>query len=499
MGKTITIGMRISLGRGILYTTYVLFLALYVYSAAAYGLTRNSTVIQFEWGMGIVLLLWIVAHVLMVQTPDTGIAPWVASAFVLGFGWFVTGMGYIDDGIIDGRLPGWDRWFSSDFLTNWASWDAGLSLKAMTLTTVLLGAMLIAIEMWRSPVWAQALLLTMLLSSLGMVIFFFLQRIVGEPFLLEAQTEKVTLSFATYRYWGNAASYLNLFWPIAAATAVFAALRQSFGWPFWFIPAASTFVACFINVSKAGNVLAVIGLILFIVLMTPTSLHMLKRAKSRIRYRTILVALIPILIVAASLPFAIPSQRWSAWLQHANTESTAGRPHAYAVFLKMLPQSGGSGWIGFGPGTFQRFSWDDVSADPLLKHQQYWTAHQDYIQTAAEWGYIGTILWAFVLVPPGIAIARRTFQKPTRASRVFEGYRIGFLDHLRAFFATVPGAGEPCLAGGVLVAIILTALHSLVDFPMQIASLQLYFLTLLALGWSYFGQGKKSTADETDD
>ncbi len=49
----------------------------------------------------------------------------------------------------------------------------------------------------------------------------------------------------------------------------------------------------------------------------------------------------------------------------------------------------------------------------------------------------------------------------------------------------MPSPHEPCLAAGALCAVLLTALHALVDFPMQIASLQLYFLTLLALGWSY--------------
>jgi hypothetical protein len=49
----------------------------------------------------------------------------------------------------------------------------------------------------------------------------------------------------------------------------------------------------------------------------------------------------------------------------------------------------------------------------------------------------------------------------------------------------MPSPREPCIAAGAFCAVILTALHAFVDFPMQIASLQFYFLTLLALGWSY--------------
>ncbi|HEY9715625.1 MAG TPA: hypothetical protein V6C72_19280, partial [Chroococcales cyanobacterium] len=55
----------------------------------------------------------------------------------------------------------------------------------------------------------------------------------------------------------------------------------------------------------------------------------------------------------------------------------------------------------------------------------------------------------------------------------------------KTFFAAMPSPREPCIAAGAFCAVVLTALHAFVDFPMQIASLQFYFLTLLALGWSY--------------
>ena len=485
--------MRNAFGNRLLNTSYSLFLAWYVFAAAAYGLTREVPLAVFEWGMGSTFAIWLVAHLFLQRTPRTGIFPWIAVIAVLAFGWFVTSMAIIDDAITDDRLPGWDAWFPDTLRTNWSSYDAQLSSAAMIRTSVLLAAMLLAIDIWRDPRWARALIATMLLSAFAMVIFFFLQRIFGGPFLLDDLFHQTTLAFATYRYWGNAASYLNLSWPITAAVAFFAAIRKSFLWPLWLIPAAAVFAANFLNISKAGNVLAIIGAIVLALLLLPKVLVELKRGKLKIRRGQVLGALIPIILIAVALPFAIPWKRWE-YLSNAGVSGT-DRPKAYALFMTMLPDSG---WIGFGPGTFQLTYRRYVKDDPQVSHTPYWVAHEDYLQTAIEWGYLGTALWAFVLIPGAVSVGWRAGRKSPRPARETTIYRITLYDHISAFFSTLPAAFEPTFASGAFVAILLTALHSAVDFPMQIASLQLDFLVVIALGWSYLVRAKSDSAENSE-
>ena len=61
---------------------------------------------------------------------------------------------------------------------------------------------------------------------------------------------------------------------------------------------------------------------------------------------------------------------------------------------------------------------------------------------------------------------------------------------LKAFNALQSRARLARILPLALIAIAVTALHSLVDFPLQVASLQLYFLTYLGLCWGSLGHEK---------
>jgi O-antigen ligase len=165
-----------------------------------------------------------------------------------------------------------------------------------------------------------------------------------------------------------------------------------------------------------------------------------------------------------------------------NPDDPGSRPDVYEKFLKM---AGDAGVGGFGPGTFARYSDRYLEDDPLVRNYGYNLAHEDYLQTVIEWGYAGAFLWALLLVPPIVFMLRGTGENPARSNREFEGYRIGMWDHLSAFFNAIPASREACVAAAGATAAILTAMHAAVDFPMQIASIQFYFLSVIALGWSY--------------
>jgi len=129
------------------------------------------------------------------------------------------------------------------------------------------------------------------------------------------------------------------------------------------------------------------------------------------------------------------------------------------------------GFFGFGPGTFRAVfpSYNNVANK--LAPGTWRFLHEDYLQTALEWGWTGSGLWA-VLFFGGIAIGIRSYKKSaarhwTRRRRLLQPL--------------------------VIVALAGVALHALVDFPLQIASIQLYVATYLGLCWgSSVWRGERS-------
>ena len=92
-------------------------------------------------------------------------------------------------------------------------------------------------------------------------------------------------------------------------------------------------------------------------------------------------------------------------------------------------------------------------------------AHQDYLQTTLEWGILGFLLWA-LLIGGGIV----------RAIVYLRSYPRSLTRHHGMWIAL-------CTLSllGVLI-------HSLVDFPLQIASLQLWVAILLGQLWTQFAE-----------
>ena len=91
-------------------------------------------------------------------------------------------------------------------------------------------------------------------------------------------------------------------------------------------------------------------------------------------------------------------------------------------------------------------------------------AHQDYLQTLTEWGWLGGIAWA-VLVFGGLGVS---------------------LTRLRTARLR-PCTIEEGLLAGAWVALAGVMIHALVDFPLQIPSIQLYTAVLVGITWSRRG------------
>ncbi len=118
----------------------------------------------------------------------------------------------------------------------------------------------------------------------------------------------------------------------------------------------------------------------------------------------------------------------------------------------------GAGPFGFGPGTFRAVFPRYQDATEL---EGTWIfLHQDYLQTIIEWGWLGAALWAvlfFGAMVNGIAVLWRN------GRRMLPRYRI--------------------VVRLAVIAIAGVAVHAQADFPLQIASVQVYAATVLGIVW----------------
>ncbi len=448
-----------------------------VIASAAYGLTREATITFFNQWLGWTFAIWAAGWILRWHWPKVPRLAWLFTALILAVGWTSYGLGWVNEDLLMSTEPypeWWDGWLL------YGATDLTEAMKAMVRTSALLGGMLIATDLFSESNWARALLVAMAATVTGMVIFFFLQRSFGEPFLLRSSVNpNAILAFATYRYWGNAASFLNLFWPVLAGMAAHTILAyRARGWTVWLSLTLLVFSAVFINVSKAGNALGVVGILL---LGTLFAIYLIKnrgRSGLRISAEALAATVVPIVVIAISLVAALPTERWEHLL---NTEAgTDGRSVAYPYFIAMLPDAS---WIGFGPGNFKEVYWDYVGDDPRMATIPFWVAHQDYLQTIIEWGYLGTLGWTLLFAFPIVALIRQALGAPPVRLDQRDDYAYAWTVYLRQWWEAIPTSSSPLLAVGGLVAIALTAGHAMVDFPMQIQSLQFYFLIWIALGW----------------
>ncbi len=467
--------MREKVGGSFILAARVAYLALILFAAANFGLTRPSGILIFNYSMGATVLLWLFGSAMAGRKPRVGWLPFLIVFAILIMGWFTTVAGLLESADTD--TSEWPDWLE-DLLIACGTYDPALSLASMFRCTVLLGAFLMAVDLFAAPPWGKRLVLSVCLAGVGVVGFVFLQKLTGNLLMLKSLDGRIPLSFGPYRYWGNAASFLNLIWPVLAAIALHTGMRHARGWSAWMAAAILVFSALYINISKAGQALGIVGLALF---GSFALLYILRRKRLSLAtfpWQTAAVITVLTLLLAVILFFGVQWSRWDR-LQSQGLQQNE-RLVAYRYFIKILPDAG---WTGCGPGTFQRVYMHYVGNDPVMHRTPFWVAHQDYLQTLVEWGYIGTILWGALLVPGALMLAGRCFRPSRNGMTTEPGYAFDLMDKLHSFFRAVPDSSTPLIQGGVLIAIILTALHAGVDFPMQIESLQFYFLIWIALGW----------------
>ncbi|MBG86767.1 MAG: hypothetical protein CMO80_07690 [Verrucomicrobiales bacterium] len=253
----------------------------------------------------------------------------------------------------------------------------------------------------------------------------------------------VEIVFAAFRYHAHSASFLVTglcvsggFWLHSVERRQPKGKRFLCALSFFCI-----FCALFLNTSRAGWVLSLVAMIGL------TTMALLRRTR-RFSRKEILAGLVGLVLLGA-----IAASVFLAEKEYRTERVQTIRKHIQsrapiALFIKIIPETP---VLGFGPGSlpnvfpkYQRLHPDLFAQDKFLN-----AAHQDYFQFFFEWG-AGLIVWvALLLTPVGLLFAQIR--------------RLGWRR-----------AANPLTASCTL-AISITLMHSMGDFPLQMLLLQLAF------------------------
>jgi hypothetical protein len=381
---------------------------------------------------------------------------WVSlglSLLILGYGWFLTWNAKL---IYDPRLfyfhPG------SPHLPLWpGSVDQITSADQMLLITGLFCAFWVASDLSTRNRWRGRFWLIISLAGLSIVLLGLAQRLSSAKGIFWRTDLDCGISFfATYRYHANAGSFINLILPFVAAQCVCAFRRASsdFGKVFWVLALLAVLAGASVNLSRAATLISAGVVMIFLIWQC---FEIVRSRKHDFNFLQITIVLI---IVAGGSSWLVQTVGFGEAYKHWELLGGALADNfRYIVYDtikdRLLPNSG---WWGFGPNTFSLvFPFFTTSLGRRI--WGFWAqAHQDYLQTLVEWGYCGATLWLLLF---GNSIARAATAL-WRKGRAWDG-------RTRAF------------AVACLLALTSVFIHATVDFPMQIASLQLYVAVILGM------------------
>jgi O-antigen ligase/polysaccharide polymerase Wzy-like membrane protein len=446
-----------------------IFFAALVYAPWAYGATTSESIQITNWVLLTALVFWAIELLVSRRMPRfPRILLFLTAALVCLGGWMVLNAKSVYD---------------SDFLVfvplqNFAppvagSVDYAISAAWMIRAALLLGTILFVADLSQSNRWLLRLWYVIGLAGGSIAFLGLLQKATGTLMILwqppPPYPVRVTTFFATYYYHGNAGAFLNLVWPLSAGLVIRAFARESHPWmrAMWTSVFLITMAAVLANTSRMAQLVALLLLLTICVQFGPLLLHKLSGGKSVALAGALAVGLAFIAFAQAS-HFEQAFSRWQLRSEHIPTDA---RWQASRVAVRALSDAG---FFGFGPGTF-RVVFPTYNRSGSNQVPGTWRfLHEDYLQTLLEWGWTGGILWALLFFG-GITVSIRAYR-----------------EHARREWTPRRRVLQPL----VIIALMGAAVHALVDFPVQIESIQLYMATYLGLCWGsmlWRGHGLRTT------
>lgn len=335
--------------------------------------------------------------------------------------------------------------------------DYVLSFAWMLRATALLGVVCLAAEMAQRPVWLLRLWGTVAIAGGSIALFGLIQKGTGAQMIFwrTAAAWEVKTFFASYYYHSNAGAFLNLVLPPAAGLALWSVARQAppFARAAWTTTLLLILVAVFSNTSRMAQAVGLLIILAMSAAMARTAAGMIARAEKKMVLLGLVIVIAAAVAIGQAAHLDQPIMRWRAFTKQLPVDA---RWLADRAAFSAVPDAG---WFGFGPGTFRAIfpHYQREFGNGLRGTWRF--LHEDYLQTILEWGWLGSAAIA-ALFFGGIAGALRNYFK---AGDWTNRQRILLL----------------CVA----VALAGVALHAVVDFPLQILSIQLFVATYLGVCW----------------
>jgi O-antigen ligase/polysaccharide polymerase Wzy-like membrane protein len=454
-------------------TSRWIFFAALIYAPWAYGATTSASIQITNWILLAALVLWVVELLISRRAPRfSHILLFLTGALICVGGWMALNAKSIYDsdfavfvllGNIAPPLPG--------------SVDYAISTAWMIRGGLLLGTILFVADLAQSNRWLLRLWYVIGLVGGSVAFLGLLQKATGANMIFWQPPPPpevwVSTFFATYYYHGNAGAFLNLVWPLSAGLVIRAFTKRSHP------GVRATSVTLFIvtiagvlaNTSRMAQVVAVILLVAICVQFGSMLLRNLSGAQRSVAFAGALAILLALIALAQATHLEQPLNRWQSVSGGIPNDA---RWKAWRAGVGALP---GAGFFGFGPGSFRVVFPAYNIRSPNQVEGSWRFLHQDYLQTLMEWGWLGSSLWALIFVG-GMLVGIRSYK-----------------EHARSEWTPRRRVLQPL----AVIALIGVAVHALVDFPLQIESIQLYVATYLGICWgsSLWHEGSVSSQGQT--
>ena len=434
-----------------------IFFAALIYAPWAYGATTSASIQITNCILLAALVFWAVELFVGRRTPRfPRLLLFLTGALICVGGWMAFNAKSVYDSDFFVFAP-----LRNIALPLAGSVDYAISAAWMIRGALLLGTILFVADLSQSNRWLLRLWYVISLVGGSIAFLGLLQKATGTQMIFwqppPPEEVRVTTFFATYYYHGNAGAFLNLVWPLSAGLVIRAFASGSHPWmrAMWTSVFLLTIAAVLANTSRMAQLVALLSLVAICLQFGPLLLRKLSGGHKSVALAGALAIGLALIAFARASHFKQPLNRWQSASEHIPNDA---RWQASRVAVRALPDAG---LFGFGPGTFRVVfpMYNRSGSDQVSGTWRF--LHEDYLQTVLEWGWVGAILWVLLFFG-GITVGIRNYK-----------------EHARSEWAPRKRVLQPL----VIVALIGVALHALVDFPIQIESIQLYVATYLGLCW----------------
>lgn len=429
-----------------------LFLATLVYAPWAYGCTSATTILVLNWLLGGVLALWAISSAVWREMLPVSwlLLVLLAAALIIGWALALNAHAIYDPAFgiyasIESRFPNFP-----------GSYDGALSVAWMTRVTLLAGVLCFVTELSQRPAWLLRLWQTIGFAGASIALLGLLQKGSGAKMIFwQPWYEGVPYFFGPYYYHANAGAYLNLILPLTLGLTLrsFSSGRGPGERAIWIAAGVLVVIAVLANTSRMAQALALLIVIVFALWPARALFRRARRTNRAQAAIGIIVALAAVVAIARTSQLNEPVKRWQMLGQAIKSDM---RGPAALVAWRALPDAG---WFGFGPGTFRAIFPPYQLRTNGAVTGEWRFLHNDYLQTLLEFGRFAVV--PFTVFFGGIAVALWSWRRARGA----------WLPRQRALIPLV------------VIALSSVAVHSVVDFPLQIASIQLYVVTYLGICW----------------